>query len=133
MCAHHWSTGHPQQETVCPPLVYWSPTARNSVPTIGLLVTHSKKQQQVLTAFRLHYKGISVLFFSCGVLSNYDSKALLFTVMTHIVSSLATKLQPILTGYTRAAVIRRKQRVLNKENRKTHLTCILTLIENKHA
>jgi len=53
--------------------------------------------------------------------------------MTHTVSSLATKLQPSLTDYTRAAVIRRKQRVLNKENRKTHLARILTLIKNKHT
>jgi hypothetical protein len=106
---------------------------RARVPVIGLLVTHSKKQQEVLTAFRLHYKGISVLFFSCSVLSNYDSKASLFTVMTHTVSSLATKLQPSLTDYTRAAVIRRKQRVLSKENRKTHSTRIPTLIENKHV
>jgi hypothetical protein len=98
------------------------------VPITGLLVTHSEKQQEVLKAVRLHYKGISVLFFSCSILSNCDSKASLFTVMTHTVSSLATKLQPSLTDYTRAAVTGIKQRVLSKENRKTHLTRILTLI-----
>ena len=92
------------------------------MPITGLLVTHSEKQQEVLTAVGLYYKGISVLFFSCSVLSNYDSKASLFTVMTHTVSSLATKLQPSLTDNTRAAVIRIKERVLSKENRKTHLT-----------
>jgi len=52
--------------------------------------------------------------------------------MTHTVSSLATKLQPTLTDYTRAAVTRRKRRVLSKENRKTNSTRVLTLIENKH-
>jgi hypothetical protein len=90
-------------------------------------------QKETAGSLRLHYKGISVLFFSCTVLSNYDSKASLFTVMAHTVSSLATKLQPSLTDYTGAAVIRRKQRVLSKENRKTHSTRILTLIENKHT
>ena len=82
---------------------------------------------------RFTLQGFSVLFLPCSVLTNYDSKASLFTVMTNTVSSLATKLQPTLTDYTRAAVIRRKQRVLSKENRKTHSTHILTLIENKHV